>query len=166
MRLYLPRTVVVCAAALLALSPAMARSSPENVADQLSLQQLASSSPGVVDSLFDEDQDRVLDQSMTLDAPPAVTASKVRPETNMAGLDFADLKNSVYALAMRQKSGLGLGVASSGGLAITGGFATKDGLQVSLYYVERVREIEAAAREIGIEDLPARTIGLTVGWKF
>ena len=98
-------------------------------------------------------------------APPRTAASA----TNVRGLNLADMKNDVIALAYRNNRGLGLGVASTGGVALTGGYATEGGMRVNLYYIYGFPEIaEDAARAAGVEvtDLPQRSVGITIGWKF
>lgn len=96
--------------------------------------------------------------------PPAAAPSC----TDMSGVELADFNNQVYAVALRNTRGLGLGLANTGGVALTGGFATKDGMQVSLYYVRRFTDITDAIRDVGIDltGAPDKTVGITVGWKF
>lgn len=164
---YLPKFLVGSVAALLALCPAIGRSASLDLRDELDLRRPPETPSSESGSLLDQDQLQVIEESLTLpvesiEAPPAS-----KPATDLAGIDFANFQNDVYAVALRDESGLGLGLASSGGVALTGGFTTKDGMQVKVYYVRRVSEtLSEAARDIGVSDLPVRTVGVTVGWKF
>lgn len=166
MGVFLPKIVMTSAAALLALSSTIGRAATLDLRDELALQRPAGTATADTGSLLDEDQLQAVAESLTLPVDSLAAAAPAKPATDMSGIDLADFNNSVYALALRNEKGLGLGLASSGGLALTGGFATKDGMQVNVYLVHRINEIYNAAREIGIEDLPSRTLGVTVGWKF
>ncbi len=101
---------------------------------------------------------------------PNIHPPKLTDQPRNQGVQFADLKNEVMTLAYRNHRGLGLGAASTGGVAFTAGVVTEGGLRLNLYYVHGFPELtQSAARAAGIqldEELPEHSVGLTIGWKF
>ena len=113
------------------------------------------------DGIFAPQEPTVLDADRAPERPGSAT--------DIEGMNYADLKNDVLALAYRSPRGLGLGLASTGGVAFTGGYATESGMRVNLYYIQSFSEITGeASRVTGLDltNVPTRSVGITVGWKF
>lgn len=113
------------------------------------------------------------DHLLVIQETPVLAAERApdRPGsvTDIEGMNYADLKNDVQTVAYRSPRGLGLGLASTGGVALTGGYATESGMRINLYYVRSFSELNnEASRATGLDftNLPLQSVGFTVGWKF
>lgn len=114
-----------------------------------------------------------VDHLLALREMPALEAERAPQPPgsvrDIGGMNYADLRNDVKAVAYRTPRGLGLGVASTGGVAVSGGYATESGMRINLYYIRTFSEFTSeASRATGIDltNQPSRSVGLTLGWEF
>jgi len=118
-------------------------------------------------TFLDDDRLVTLRDTPTLDAEQAPELPS--SATDIRGMNYADLRNEVKAVAYRTPRGLGLGLASTGGVAFSGGYATESGMRINLYYIRSFSELtNEASRATGIDltNQPSRSVGITLGWKF
>lgn len=89
----------------------------------------------------------------------------ILPNSEVSRLSFASFGDGVLLLEGTRNHGWGMGVSSTGGLAVMGGYVTRDNVEVCLYYLRRITDARADPSydlDYGPMAQPDNTIGIRI----
>lgn len=91
------------------------------------------------------------------------------PGLEIARLNFTSFGDGVLLMEGQQEHGWGVGVSSTGGLAVMGGYVTRDNIEYCVYYLRRMSDIPDDPTDdtsFGPMSQPDNTVGVRLSIQF